>query len=164
MQSYCHKLGLSEESRIAFGGGGGELGTNTHRLSEALIIISLDLRFFLAGDSASRLSVCVAASRMRASGRASELARDGDKRKKEQGKKRSKRREALLQKRPSLSPAKRLLVGKFYLTGVSLYWAHFTSLQLDWGQNENQLQFCFVYLTRVSLLAALHSAELGRTN
>jgi len=30
-----------------FGGGGGvELGTNTHRLCKALIIISLDLRFF----------------------------------------------------------------------------------------------------------------------
>jgi hypothetical protein len=108
--------------------------------------------------------VGVAASRMRASGRASELASDGDKRKKEQGKKRSKRREeALLQKRrPSLSPAKRLLVGKFDLTGVSLYWAHFTSIGPE--QNENQLQFCFVYLTGVSLLAALHSAELGRRN
>jgi len=28
------------------GGGGGELGTNTHRLCKALKIISLDLRFF----------------------------------------------------------------------------------------------------------------------
>ncbi len=85
----------------------------------ALIIISLDLRFFLAGDSASRLSVGVAASRMRGAGeRASELASDEDKRKKEQGKKRSKRREAL-QKCPSLSPAKRLLVGKFYLLGLA---------------------------------------------
>jgi hypothetical protein len=25
VQSYCHKLGLSQESRIAFGGGGGSL-------------------------------------------------------------------------------------------------------------------------------------------
>ncbi len=125
-------------------GGGGELGTNTHRLCKALIIISQDLRLFLAGDSASRLSVGVAASRMRASGRASERAserRGGTREKKEQGKKRSKRRERhFFKSADSLSPAKRLLVGKFYLTGVKplLGPLHFTSIGL--GQNENQLQ------------------------
>jgi hypothetical protein len=69
--------------------------------------------------------------------RASERSRDEDKRKRK-GKKGSERR--ALQKRRSLSPAKRLLVGKFYLTGVKplLGPLHFTSIGL--GQNENQLQ------------------------
>jgi hypothetical protein len=65
---------------------------------------------FWAGDSASRLSVGVAASHMRASERASE--RRGQEKKK--GK--ETQRKEVLQKCASLSPAKRLLVGSL------IYW------------------------------------------